>query len=182
MLNPKDFFARLKDLYEYMKLTNGDDCLVRMLVSCDYFHNLELQRFGLTPRDRDENIKEITNDNPWLTVIPKRSEEEYMWLEPVGNAKCLRAYQDLQKEEESLFPEISEIFKHCEIGDGSISRDSQRYGIIYDEIAHTLNGISTTADGKLLRLDTMQELNDPHAFGNILKEPITDILERNEYR
>jgi hypothetical protein len=185
---PKEFFARLKDLYQYMKSTArssaynyaADLALVSMLVSGDYFHNAELQRLGLTPKERDNNINEIKRDNPWLKVNPEWTNDDNLCLKPIGNAKNL--YNDYLKSQRAKKQgkEIPEIFKHCEFTYSEELKEIREKGLIYDTVRHTLKDVNLTDRGNLL--NAAQPLDDSRAFGNILNEPITDILERNEYR
>jgi hypothetical protein len=166
-----------------MKSVNGyaaETVQIHMLVSGDFFHNAELTRLGATSKDREDNISQIKQDNPWLTVDPKwTTTKRPIILYPLGNAQALYDdYLKLQTAPQTNNRENTpEVFKHCEMIDCEGLAETRRHGIIYNDSIHLLDKVTITKDGDLL--NALQELNDRRSFGNILNEPITDILERN---
>jgi hypothetical protein len=185
LLYPKEFFARLKDLHKYIRAVNKNGIKgdifqsrpIQMMVSCDYFHNSELKRLGLTQKKRRENVDNIEKDNPWLRVDPEYTTAYGLLIDPVGNAKTIyESYLNLQSYDDEKLPKI---FKHCYITDGTRLTNARRNGITYNERLHRIDDIDVTSGGNIL--NATQSLDDPRAFGNILKEPITDILERNTW-
>jgi hypothetical protein len=186
MLYPKKFFARLKDLHKYIRAINKNGVRgdlfqsrpVQMSVSCDYFHNLELKRLGLTVADRKKNVGNIARHNAWLRVDPEYTIANSLLISPIGNAKAL--YENYQKLPPCDDEKLPAIFRHCHITDGTNLTDARQNGITYNKRNHAINDLEVTIDGDIL--NTSQPLDDRRAFGNILKEPLTDILERNTWR